>query len=611
MASILETMGLTESLRWLSSMIQLYQSDEIAIPNKFRNQVLEVKELLKSDVSGLVNSVLDFAINCALVDYTIETDNSNLTTILNNWLNKINYDYKGKIPIGIKALAKEYFRERWKGSSFLLLRTLWARQDDFILPTALWFVDGEDIVVENGNKEVRVLGEEKYYLRVSKREKLQLPYKDEERIFIQKPFTNWSSLEPVPYLIQRGIFKNLKLLEILEKKGEFIVSKALEYLMLFKKGTERMALSGNPDFIYSEEDLKKIKKDLQDFLEKRKSEKGTPVYTTAFDTEIEHLIPEYSRALSQELYTPIERRILAGLGILEIIQGYGASSRRESIFNPKPFIAEVESAIEDFKTLLMDIIYTIIELNEKDHPKYFKGINKIKVNSTLIKSFISDDLRVILRSMYDRGLLSKQTAIEVLGNLNFEIEKKRRKKEWKESLDIIFYPPVLRNVEEQVYAPDISPEDIEKIEKLEDQNKTGIEKKNYFMSKKIVECPYCKTKFDFETQEEVRMGVILCPNCHKELTQKDLFKSEIYEEAPYKNIKELPENIKNSLTKELQEIWMKVFNEALERYKNEDIARKVAWNVIKKISKKNKNGKWVRINKSSIDINKIFKELES
>ena len=71
-----------------------------------------------------------------------------------------------------------------------------------------------------------------------------------------------------------------------------------------------------------------------------------------------------------------------------------------------------------------------------------------------------------------------------------------------------------------------------------------------------------------------------------------------YEEAPYKNIKELPENIKNSLTKELQEIWMKVFNEALERYKDEDIARKVAWNLIKKISKKNKNGKWVRINKS-------------
>ena len=553
--NILESMGLNPLLRWLVDIIYLLGEEEIKVPQKYREQVLEVKELLEQDVSGLVNSILDFAINAALVDFSIETDNSNLTALLNNWLNTINYEYKGKIPVGIKALAKEYYRERWKGSSFLLLRTLWEKKDDILLPTALWFVDGEDIIVENGNNDVRVLGEEKYYLRISRGKKKLLPEKKNEKIFVQKPFSSWSSLEPVPFLIQRGIFKNLKLLALLEKKGEFVVSKALEYLMVLKKGTERLALTNNPDFIYNEEDLRKIKEDLQDFLKKRTSESGTPVYTTGFDTEIEHIIPEYRRILEQELYTPIERRILAGLGVIEVIRGYGASSRLESIFNPKPFIAEVEAAIEDFKTLLMDIIYTIIDLNAEEHPKYFKGNNKIRVNSTLIKHFITDDLRTMLRSLYDRGLLSKQTAIEVLGNVDFEIEKKRRKKEMKEGLDIIFYPPVIVNREQ-----DISPE--EELRplfqpELEDQNKTGVEKRNYFMSN------------ESENDEKV------------------------YEEAPYKNINELPDRVKNNMSEELQEIFLKVVNNALKRYNDDTIAFKVAWSVIKKIAKKNKEGKWV------------------
>jgi len=564
MSDLLSQMGLNNALRWLANMITLYQSDEIVIPDKFRNQVLEIRKLLKSDVSGLVNSILDFAINCCTtIEYSAETDNNNLTELLNNWLNTANYELKGIIPVGLKSLAKEYFRERWKGSSFLLLRTIWEKKDNFILPVKLWFVDGEDIIVEDGN-ETRVLGQEKYYLRIGKKNKIKLPKEKNELIFIQKPYTKWSSLEPIPFLIQRGIFKNLKFLEILEKKGEFVVSKALEYLMILKKGTERLALTSNPDFIYSEEDLKKIKQDLQDFLEKRKSERGTPVYTTNFDTEIEHIIPEYRRALEQELYTPIERRILAGLGVVEVIRGYGASSRLESIFNPKPFIAEVEAAIEDFKMLLTDIIYTIIEKNKKQHPKYFSDNNKIKINNTLIKHFIDDKLRQTLRSLYDRGLLSKQTAVEVLGNVSFEVEKKRRTREWEEKLNLIFHPPVIVNREQETYVPDVVPEDVKKDEKFEDQNKTSVEKENYFMSKE-------------------------------------------YEEAPYKTVKDLPDNVRNSLSKELQKTFLRVVNEALKRYKDEAIAFKVAWNVIKKIAKK-KNNKWVKISKSSIDMEQILKE---
>jgi hypothetical protein len=43
------------------------------------------KELLQNDVSGLANTILDFAVGTAVdVDYRIETNNNNLDIILNN-----------------------------------------------------------------------------------------------------------------------------------------------------------------------------------------------------------------------------------------------------------------------------------------------------------------------------------------------------------------------------------------------------------------------------------------------------------------------------------------------------------------------------------------------
>lgn len=572
MANILDTMGVSPALTWLRDMISLYNVDEIKIPAKYRDKVLEVKKILKDDVSGLVNSILDFAIDTALVEYRIETNNSNLTILLNNWLKNVNSDLRGKVPTGIKALAKEYFRERWKGSSFLLLRSLFDTKDGFNLPVKLWFVKGEDIIVLDGNNGIRILGDETYYLRTNSKntdkQKIKLPNKEGEKIFIQKPYSSWDELEPVPFIIQRGIYHNLKFLQLIAQKGEFVINKALEYLMLLKKGSERLALTGKPEFVYGDEDYKKIREQLTEFLSKRKTERGISLYTTGFDTEIEHIIPEYNRILSQELYIPIERRLLAGLGLIEIVQGI-ASTRRESILNPKPFIAEVESAINDFKLLLEDILYTIVDENKNNHPKYFKGDIFVRVVSSPVKLFMDRDIKQILRSLYDRGLLSKQTTIEILGNLDYDIEKQRRDKEIKQGDDVVFYPPVIVNRESEMYIPDFPDDDKKFNRDKETENKQGPEKLNFVQSDKI------------------------------------------FEQAPYKKISELPDNVKNVMGKSLQRIWMDVFNKAINRYGDEDIARKVAWSVIKKIARKNKDGKWVRFNKSTLDIDKELEELEN
>ena len=80
----------------------------------------------------------------------------------------------------------------------------------------------------------------------------------------------------------------------------------------------------------------------------------------------------------------------------------------------------------------------------------------------------------------------------------------------------------------------------------------------------------------------------MCPKCGGSVTEKDLVK------APYNKITDLPPSIRKNLSPGLQRTFMSVFNRALRQYKDETKAFKTAWSVIKKIAKKDKNGKWVR-----------------
>lgn len=558
-------------LKWLWDLLSLFAGEEISIPSDFHSRVVEIKKTMLSDLSGMVSSVLDFAIDCALVDYTVETDNANLTKKLNDWMKNINEELRGKVPTGIKALAKEYFRERWKGSSLLLLRTTWEEVDGFWLPTKLWFIDGGNIIINDAN-ESRVIGEEDYYIIVDREnnKSIKLPYLEEEQIFVQKPYTSWSELYPVPFLLQRGIWRNLKIFELINKKGEKILAKALEYLFAIKKGTENLALKGNPDFTYSKDDLKQVKEDFNTMVTNSKSTAGIPTYATNFDTEFEHLIPDYSKAIKQELYSPIEKRILAGLGLVEIVEGV-ASTRREGILNPKPFIAEVRQGIADFEALLNDVLQTIIERNSTSHRKYVAA--DIKIYSSPVKQFIDGTIRDHLRSMYDRGCLSKQTYIEVVGeDIEFEIEVQRRKDEYVDGVEDLLYPPVIQNQENTPDVRDVPgkpslPRNVEKLPKDKiPVKKQGPEKKDFKGNAELPE-PYVGTDDEF-MQSLVEFA-------------------EVYEEGPYAKNKDLPDAVKK-YPAGAQTAFRDSFNNALEHYKDETTAFKVAWTVLKAWMKKHK-----------------------
>ena len=439
--------NLNPLLTWLWDLLSFYSVDEIVVTSDYHKQVMDVQDVLRSDVSGCVNSILDFAINAASVPFTVESENEAFAELIEEWFDRINESLIGKIPTGLQALSKEYFRERWKNSSLIVMRTIWEDIDiggtTFNLPTKMWVVDGGNIIVLD-DSETRIIGNEKYYIKIDDKKKKLIPAQKNELIFVQKPYSPWSSIYPTPFLFQRGLWKNLKFYELINKKAERFVGKALEYMLAMKKGTEQLALQGNAAFTYDENDLKKAKDDLKDVLERNKTEAGTPVYATNFDTMFEHIVPEYSKVLNKELFAPIEKRLLAGLGLVEIVEGI-ASTRREAILNPRPFISDIENGINDYITLLKDILTVIAERNKAKHPKYFG--NDIDLHYAPVKDFISDSLRDHLRSMYDRGVLSKQTYSEVVGEIDFDIEVVRRGNETKDNLDKKMYPPVVDNRE--------------------------------------------------------------------------------------------------------------------------------------------------------------------
>jgi len=71
---------------------------------------------------------------------------------------------------------------------------------------------------------------------------------------------------------------------------------------------------------------------------------------------------------------------------------------------------------------------------------------------------------------------------------------------------------------------------------------------------------------------------------------------------PFKQISDLPDNVKNVLPTHAQAIYKEAFNNAWEEYKNpsdrrnsadrEEVAHRVAWSAVKKSYEKGTDNKW-------------------
>lgn len=550
-------------VQWALSMLL----KKVMVPADYHSQVRALKQMQMDDVSGLVDSLTDFAVKSASVDYKIETRNDTLNNILEQWLDEINLEYEGKIPMGIDALAEEFFKELWKYSSFPVLRIAgWRQINGVAVPSKMFFVDSESIhAKDKDNAEDMKLINYDYYISSKMDEKHRL---DRDTIFC-KPYARWFDKYPVPYLIKRGIYHNWRLIQSLKNHEGKILDQVIPYLLMIQKGTE--ALSIQKDVNYSSEELKELINQFQTLVDEIKDTTldskriKSPIRATQFDEQIKHIIPDLKTIFTPELFAQAERNILSGLGFVDIVEAV-STSRRESVLNPKGFIEDVKGGVKTFKGQILKQLIHKIKIRNMGHNKYMN--NKFYICSSPVKAFMTKDFKDVIRQMYDRGRISSQTAVEIIGEVDFQTEVYRREQESKQGIEEIMYPQIIRNDEEKGIDLPNNP-DIDE-ESIPDDKKDKTEREEY-----------------------------------------DIGKDDLVG-APYDSIKDLPLRIKNNLTPSLQRTFMRVFNKAYDIYKSDEKAFRTAWSAIKKIAKKNADGKWVkkasRLKLSEAIINKILEE---
>ncbi len=447
----------------------------IEVSSDFHQQCQYTEDVISNDITGIVNTILDYAINSASsANYKIECPNQNVEDLLNKWLSSLNDELLGIIPTGTSSLAKEYFQELWKGSSFEILRAKdWKEIDlggtKLLVPQALYFVNGSSIYVKRPDEKNFVLGTDEYFLDSSKTKKSQIPTTKEE-IIIQKSDARWYDEYPIPYIVRNGIYKNHKALQVLSDKGDEVITKALPYLFLLSMGSEGMANAG---INYKEKDMKDFQAKLREDLEKYKGEKGKlPTLVDTWDKKYSHLIPDFRPILSQDLFVQGYRAILAGLGFIDLLEI--SISRQETRLNPKPFISNVNAGVDGFKSILTDLAKLIIQKNIEKHPKLFSDNNEITVVASPLR-INTEQILDIIRSGFDRGSLSIRTFIESMG-FDYETEITRRQKELDDGTEDLMYPHLIQNRED---IPDRIGIPAKPKNEKNLKNKTGPEKQNF------------------------------------------------------------------------------------------------------------------------------------
>ena len=421
---------------------------KVIVPNDFHTQAIAIKEMMRNDLSGLVQSLTDFQVNAASsVQTHVKTGNSALDKTLHTWLHSLNAEYNGRIPSGVHSLANQYYQERWKGASFPILKIIeWNEIDGLMLPSKLAFVEGGSVYSRRSSLDqnyVDLCGYD-YFLGRRRDDEDKL----EKNCILTKPFCRWHDEYPVPYLIKNGVYYNWKLIQSLKDKQAMILDQILPYLLLVKKGSEQLAI--HKDVNYDDDKLKQVVGQMEEVIQRmndfqfdgqRKSK--TPIRATQFDEEIKHLIPDLGTILKQDLFTVFEKGIMAGLGFIDVVESV-STSRKESILNPKVFIQETKSGVKGFAQIVKEMTL-LIKAKNKDKTKSTNL--EWKVLTTEPEIFITEEFKQTLLSVYNRGGLSKKTLVEVVGNTSYEQEVAQREKEAKHGEEFTMYPPVTQNTE--------------------------------------------------------------------------------------------------------------------------------------------------------------------
>lgn len=594
----------------------------IDVPSDYHSQVKFIKnEMLRDDRSGIVATIIEFMVATATVDFTCHTGNQSLNKILDEWKEDINSEFIQQVPSGVRALANQYFRERWT-NSITALNISWKEDSKtgLILPDKMWFVDGSQLYAEG---EGRTLGGYTYWIgKPENEDSKELPLAN-TTVLIRKSNSFWYDKYPVPYLIKRGTAYHWKVKKTLVEKQFDVLKSMLPYLLLARKGTENLFLGGQD---VSQPELDELLGKLQQLTSDAKTKMGPKGLVGAFpfDTQIEHLLPDLQKIFNEQIIAPTDRNLLASLGLIEIIEGI-STSRRDAILNPKPLVEEIKSGVRDFQDILVDVLKMIKQKNIDEHPKYFTNA-KMKVTASTIKAFVTNDMRVMIRSWYDRGLVSKPQALDATTDLDFQVQVDDRIEEENNNIDDIMLPPpimwspeldgvgdepenpeeIVENPETKTSQPDIKA-DISDLVCPECDGIIDLEANAHLKNKKVIECPNCHAVNDYSEQysrmhKDEKKKKKRKPYKYTWASVEDEIDATIeemeYFQAPYNKNEALPESVK-VLPQGAQTIWRKTFNSVYEqnsdmpKEEREQMAIRVAWSQVKKSYKKVAD-KWVK-----------------
>ncbi len=601
---------------------------KINVKTDFPNQVKQIdKEILDNDKTGLVSTIYDFMVHAASVPMKIETQNKTLNDLLSVWQTKfLNSDVNLDIPKGLRSLSVENYKERWR-SSLLALNISWGKidiegQGSWIVPETMWFSDGGSVVTESKGQ----INTRKYFLKVdnNKKHNIALVNKDDVSVYIRRPYTAWHKDVVIPYFTQRGVVFNALMKNEITKKQAQVIEAILPLILQMKAGNDNLSKAG---LAPSKESLQALK----DQLVNAKSEFeisgafGDIVAALRHDVDLQYLIPDLTKIFDEKIVRSTDRNLLSALGMIEL-QGF-SSTRQEAILNPKVLVEEVTDAVLDWADLLEAVMNEMLERNKKEHPNLANNIVRVIPGS--IKAFVTEEMKAMLRSLYDRGLLAKETTVEEITDLiNFQVQVVRREKEDERGLQDTMKAPILQNLEQH-----------DEPQNLEDQNKkpgspeadnfNNAIMKNYSSFRKLRKKTITGKKFskdhiinvpedlpkkikelddakqlmyfltynfaieDGKTIEEAIKKAELTIDFKEPKIVKEAKKVKII--APFETIDDLPDNVKNVLPPTAQLLWLKVFNSVLEQTNDETKAAKAAWSAVsEKYEKVDDQEKWVK-----------------
>ena len=551
-------------------LLALLLSFKLSPPPSYKEKVSECRKILSNDLTGLISPIIKFAIvSASKVKFRIRTNNDNLDELLENTLEKINSEFVGKINIGLDALKKDFFRSYWE-SGMALVRVHFNDVDGLLLPVRAFVVDSASVVVEGDEK---VFGDFSYSIENGNSEVKKLVNNEANHYFVYKD-CNMYKKYPTPPLIARGIYANYQIKQNVKLLQTDYLRKVVSLLWVILKGDRT-----NPKF--KKEDAEKIVQQLQQVLKEAKDiadiEKRIPALVARYDTQIDIKTPEMERMLTEDITRSIDKDILTGLGFVTVIEGL--STRRDIVLNPKPFIHSVLDTVFMFKQFLKDLVYVIAQKNA-EHQKYFPTNFKYRIVTTPLNSFWTDDMMDIMRVLSDRGLLSIKTTLENF-DIDFEEERRRREKEAEEGDEIVFYPRVLQNLEQQVSPIEMTKLDIEPEEEIKEEGK----------GKKKAKQPEPNV-----TTPEKDVAVKIDNKLSADYVEF------IKHLSPYEKWSDLPPRLRKTLrtirSPRLRRAWLETFNNAWVYYNEinpdraDELAARTAWKIVKLMGKKTKNG-WI------------------